>query len=232
MHSVKARAPVVSLISLLCTFPLAGEAVACPGRELAFGARAFRFMEDHSGSVNYYRVVDEGSSTFIRSSYEPPMETAVLGIQVADEDRSRVRTLSWRWRATTLPAGGDECTKGKGDSAAVVYVTWKRGLRWYTLKYVWSSTGVKGSICARKRNPFVAQDTVILRSGGPLNVWQQERIDLRAAFRKHFEDGDPDADVPNFGGVGIMTDGDQTHSRSAADFGSFVVTTEGRCPKK
>jgi hypothetical protein len=188
-------------------------------------------MKDHSGPVNYYRVLDERPDPFIRSAYEPPNKSAVLGVQVAEADRARVQTLSWSWRAQALPVGGDECTKGKGDSAAVVYVTWKRGLRYYTLKYVWSSVGKKGAVCARKRNPFVAQDTIILQSGGPLGVWRKERIDLRAAFRKHFEGGDPRASVPDFGGIGIMSDGDQTQSRSSADFGRFVITTESPCPK-
>ena len=106
---------------------------------------------------------------------------------------------------------------------AVIYVTWKRGLRWYTLKYVWSSVGAKGAVCDTKRNPFVAQDTVILQSGGPLNVWKRESIDLKAEFRKHFEDGDPRASVPDLLGIGLMSDGDQTQSESSADYADFVL---------
>jgi hypothetical protein len=148
----------------------------------------------------------------------------VLGYEISDHDRQNAAKLSWSWRAVTLPKGGNECRAGKGDSAAVVYVTWRRGLRWYALKYVWSAVGRKGSICDRKRNPFVAQDTIILQTGGPLQVWKNEVIDLKAEFRKHFEDGDPTADVPELRGVGIMTDGDDTESDSAADFAGFAIT--------
>jgi hypothetical protein len=49
------------------------------------------------------------------------------------------------------------------------------------------------------------------------------RIDLKGAFRRHFENGDPRAEVPSFMGVGIMTDGDQTNSRSVADYAQFVL---------
>jgi hypothetical protein len=63
-----------------------------------------------------------------------------------------------------------------------------------------------------------------LRSGGPVGVWQNEEIDLRADFRKHFENGDTSASVPDFVGVGIMTDGDQTMSESSADFGTFTLS--------
>ncbi|MGH7271529.1 MAG: DUF3047 domain-containing protein, partial [Polyangiaceae bacterium] len=91
------------------------------------------------------------------------------------------------------------------------------------VKYVWSSVGQRGAVCDRKRNLFVGQDTVIVESGGPLGVWRSEEIDLKAAFRNHFDDGKADGDVPDFVGVGIMTDGDQTHSESAADYADFEI---------
>jgi hypothetical protein len=112
---------------------------------------------------------------------------------------------------------------GHGDSAAVVYLTWKHGLKYYTLKYVWSAVGTKGAVCDKKRNPFVAQDTIILESGGPLETWKNEQIDLKREFLSHFEPGNPNAEVPGFLGIGIMTDGDQTNSESAADYAEFVI---------
>jgi len=122
-----------------------------------------------------------------------------------------------------LPHGGDECKRGKADSAAVVYVSWKRGLRYYTLKYVWSAVGARGAVCDKKRNPLVAQDTIILESGAPLGEWKPVNVDLRAEFRQHFEDGAVDADVPDLFGIGLMSDGDQTESVSSADFADFTL---------
>lgn len=151
------------------------------------------------------------------------MKTAVLGWQTPEAQRRQVRKVRWRWRARSLPRGADECTPGKGDSAAVVYLTWKRGLRYYTLKYVWSTSGTQGRSCARKRNPFVAQDTIIAETGPPLNTWRNMEVDLDAAFRKHFERGDQRAKVPDFVGIGLMSDGDQTQSPSSADYGNFAL---------
>ncbi|HEY3252699.1 MAG TPA: DUF3047 domain-containing protein [Polyangiaceae bacterium] len=184
---------------------------------------AFRVVERESGPTNYYRLHKDADPPFIRAEYHPPYETAVMAVQVADADRASARVLSWRWRALALPNGGNECQAGKGDSAAVIYVSWRRGLRWYTLKYVWSAVGPKGAVCDKKSNPFVAQNTVVLQTGAPLNEWRSERIDLKAEFRKHFENGDRTASVPDFLGVGIMSDGDQTHSDSSADYADFVL---------
>ncbi|HEY1534341.1 MAG TPA: DUF3047 domain-containing protein, partial [Polyangiaceae bacterium] len=80
--------------------------------------------------------------------------------------------------------------------------------------------------CDKKRNPFVAQDTIILESGGPPNVtaaWKSVDIDIAAEYRNHFEGGDAKAEVPDFIGIGLMSDGDQTHSESSADYADFVL---------
>ncbi len=200
-------------------------------RALAIPANAFQLIESESGKVDYYRVVSESSSSFVRSEYKPGYETAVVGFRLADADRPLAQKVAWSWRARQLPRHGNECASGKEDSAAVVYLNWKRGMRYYTLKYVWSSVGPVGAICGKKRSPFVAQDTVILRSGGPLDQWQSEAIDLPAVFRKHFADGDASASVPDFMGLALMSDGDQTKSESSADFGRFSLSLAPRCAR-
>lgn len=194
---------------------------AAPAAPWPVPVQSFRLVERVSGPVNYYTVLP-GPPSHIRSDYQPGYKTAVVGYD-AKAWQTRATKLRWRWRAVTLPRGGDECRDGKGDSAAVVYVSWKRGLRYYTLKYVWSAVGTRGAVCDKKRNPFLAQDTIIRESGGPLNEWRNVDLDLPGEFRRHFEDGDPKADVPDLFGVGLMSDGDQTASPSSADFAEFTL---------
>jgi hypothetical protein len=219
--------PLFSLVlSLVLWAAVPSDALAGSGHDVPLDVKAWRLIERESGPVNYYTVVEDPQMPFLRARYVPPYKTAVFGIQARDADRPHAKGLRWQWRAMTLPNGGDECKDGREDSAADVYATWKRGLRWYTLKYVWSAVGTRGAVCDSKRNPFVAQDTIILETGGPTGAWKTEQIDLRAEFRKHFADGKADADVPDFYGVAVMTDGDQTRSESAADYGGFVLTTD------
>lgn len=218
-NSMNRRALLPFVVVLACLAPHAARAEP----NLVIDASAWRIIKSESGPVDYYSVAPDRASRVVRAHYVPPMKTAVLGYQIPDADRRRARKLRWTWRAVTLPAGGDECTSGKGDSAAVVYVTWKRGLRYYTLKYVWSAVGKKGSVCDSKRNPFVAQDTIVVESGGPLNEWRFVEIDLAHQYRHHFEAGNPTAEVPDLVGLAIMSDGDQTQSESAADFGTFTI---------
>ena len=183
----------------------------------------FRVVESYSGPVSYYKLIEDPAGPFIRAQYHPPLETVTLGIEVPERLRQRSKKLRWRWRALVLPRQGNECKDGYGDSAAVVYVSWKRGLKWYSLKYVWSAEAVMGQVCDQKRNLFVVQDTVIRRSGGPLNTWIDEEIDPSFEFRKHFEGGNPRAEVPDFLGIGLMSDGDQTRSISSSDYAGFAI---------
>ncbi|MEO8878204.1 MAG: DUF3047 domain-containing protein [Polyangiaceae bacterium] len=216
------RLAVLSLFALSAAAATSTHDAAASGPDVRVDVHSFRVFKRDSGPVNYYTVVDDPVMPYLRAKYTYPNETTVLGYQVTDAERPGLQKLRWNWRANTLPVGGNECADGKEDSAAVVYLTWKRGFKYYTLKYVWSSVGTKGQTCGRKRNPFVAQDTIIMESGGPTGAWKSEEIDMAAEFRAHFENGDPKAEIPDFGGIAIMTDGDQTKSESSADYAGFV----------
>jgi hypothetical protein len=180
--------------------------------------RRFEVIERESGATSYYTLLHEDGRSFVRAVYRPPLETVVVGIELTDDEKRHARRLRWSWRALAMPAGADPCTPGKGDAAAAVYVSWKRGMRWYTLKYVWSDGSPAGTSCRRRRSPFAAQATVVLASGAALHAWRSEEIDLPAAFREHFG-GEP----PDYMAVAIMTDGDQTGSVSAADYADFAL---------
>jgi len=182
----------------------------------------FAVIPSESGPFSYYRIIEDPVEPFIRGSYRPPLETVVVGVDISAGLRDSVR-LRWKWRVLALPAGGDECRPGFGDSAAAVYVTWRRFLKIYSLKFVWSTAGKRGQVCQDDSNLFLAHQTVVLETGGPLGTWLTEEIDLAAEFRAHFEHGDPQASVPELLGIGVMSDGDQTRSVSEGDYTGFAL---------
>jgi hypothetical protein len=195
-------------------------------RVVALDVRAFRPVEGpSSGPEVYYQVVEEEPGKLIlRGDYRPGLETVTMGVEVPEAVRPVARTLRWKWRARAFPVGGDECTPGKGDSTASVSAAFKRGFKWYILKYVWSPVAPLGAVCDRKRSLLLARDTIVLESGGKPGTWLNEVVDLRQSFIDHFEGGNRDADIPDLVGVAVMTDGDQTNSVAGADWGSFEIT--------
>ena len=185
---------------------------------------AFRPVEGpKSGAEVYYSVVDGPEGAVLRGMYHPGMESVTMGIEVPEALRQRVSQVHWAWRARVVPNEGDECRAGHGDSAASVSLVFKRGLKWYVLKYVWSGNSPLGAVCERKRSLLVKRDTIVLEQGPARETWLREVVDVRRAFLDHFEDGDADAAVPDLVGIGVMSDGDQTHSESGADWARFEL---------
>jgi hypothetical protein len=216
-------APLIGIAVVLGP-PLHGQAAVDPPESttVALDVHEFRPVEGpNSGPAVYYRVVEQPDGPSLRGSYRPGMDSVTMGIRVPDHLSHRARLLRWSWRAHAFPEHGDECRHGLGDSAASVSVAFKRGAKWYVLKYVWSSVSPLGAVCDKKRTLLLARDTIVLESGGAPGTLQREVVDVRRAFIDHFADGDDHADVPELVGIGVMMDGDQT--RSGADRMGFEL---------
>jgi hypothetical protein len=212
------------LASAVLAVLLGAVTVGAAPTETRLDVHQFRIVERESGPTNYYSIVDDPVEPFIRARYRPEFETAVFGVKLPESTR-RAMHLHWNWRARSIPRDPGMCNARSGleDTAALLYAIWKKDFRWYTIRYVWSAQAAKGSVCNGKRNLFLAEDTVVLESGEGTGAWVSEDVDLPAEFRRHFASGDPQANVPDFVGIGLMTDGDQTHSESAADYADFVL---------
>jgi hypothetical protein len=217
---------IVLLGSLFLGAPFLGRAIAdSPGATaVLLDVHQFRPVEGpRSGPAVYYRVVDRPEGPLLRGDYRPGMETVTMGLQVPDNLRSRALRLRWWWRARAFPHRGDECRAGRGDSAASVSLAFKRGMKWYILRYVWSSASPLGAVCDRRRSLLLARHTIVLESGGAPGTARPEVLDVRRAFIDHFAGGDPNADVPDLLGIGVMSDGDQTRSESGAEWAGFEL---------
>jgi hypothetical protein len=195
------------------------------GWEQEIDLRQVLTLPDESLAPDYYALRKDPQGTYVHADYLPGSVPIKRGFEVpAGHGRDHHR-LRWRWRALIFPVDGDECDASRRDSAASVYVLWRRGLRTYGLKYAWSTVGKLGAICDRWDNPIVRGETVVLRTGEPRGKWLNEDLDLDLEFRMHFEGGDPHAAVPELIGIAILSDGDQTHSHASADFGSLVLSS-------
>ncbi len=218
-------APLVALLSVLAAAaPVDGGTTSPPAdcqHHLALSPRSFKVLEQDSGPVNYYSVVTEGETVMLHAAYKPPLATVVMAGVVPEEARKGVCRVSWRWRVHSLPKDSNDCGPGFTDSGAAVFLTFKAGAKYMILKYVWSTTGKAGSFCQSKRGWFLDRDTILLHVGGPLDALETQEVNPRADFAKHF--GTKLEDVPDFVGVAVMTDGDQSNSVVESDYADFSI---------
>ena len=209
----------------LCSAALRSSALPADARPTStrLDLHGFQVLEQYSGPFSYYRIIEHPAEPFVRALYRPGTEPVTIGIEVPDDWRRETKKVRWRWRAMALPKGADECESGKADSAASVYLSWKSGFRYYAVKYAWTTLGKPGRTCDSRRGIFVLQDTVIRRAGGPVGEWTDEELDPDAEFRNHFRGGDKEAEVPDFFGIGLLSNGDDTQSVSGADYTGFIL---------
>ena len=177
----------------------------------------------YSGDVNYYSIREEDGVKVIHAEYKDGLDTVILHRKL--NKSGRYSRIEWKWHAVKFPEGGDENNAAKNDSVASVYVFFKSGVRKFVLKYVWSAAAAKGYNYRRPGSNYFDKMQLIVCESPPNKPgeWRTESIDIASDFRKYFYDGDPNAEVPPVAGIGILTDGDQTHSTVIADYTGFKL---------
>lgn len=140
-----------------------------------------------------------------------------------DFELPRYPVLTWRWKVTELPRGGD-VRRRETDDAVQVYVIFPRGLvkavQSHIVGYVWDATAPVGT---RLDSPQPCPPTcnlklIVLQSGAArLGQWVTERRHVLEDYRALFG-GMP----PRVGGLSVQLDSNDTRSAAEAFFHDFV----------
>jgi hypothetical protein len=134
-------------------------------------------------------------------------------------DLQQTPFLNWSWRIGKRLAGLDEQSKPGDDYAARVYVVVKGGLAFGQTKainYVWAGTTKKDSVWP---NAFAGDHAMMMALRGPEalpNVWQHEKRDVRADFKRLYAE-----DISAIDAVAIMTDTDNSNGAVSAVYGDI-----------
>jgi hypothetical protein len=236
-------APSALAATLLCT---AATAFATPLRSFVHARRPVvcdRPIEDFSSSrVGHFptgwrtRDPDEMPRAQARHLYQVESvegrhvlharyaaEAITIGRKVANWNLDEYPILQWRWKAVTLPRGGNERHSRTNDSAAGVYVIWDVGFpfRVEGIKYAWSTTIDVGGRYSKR----LAHDQLLVVESGTqrAGTWVTVRVDVRA-HRKKFFDEDA-AEPPD--GIAVLTDADATASSASAYYADFALCRLG-----
>ena len=177
-----------------------------------------------------YRLATEDGNTFIKA------DAYRSSIQIAKQVQWNIYrhpVVSWKWRARSLPPGGNEEFGRTNDSAASIYVIFIRrrmpllpvnAQPINVIKYVWSTTlpvGKSLNKLKEKLGMVIYEGRfLVLRSGASqLNQWITERRNVLDDYRRLFGKNPPGNPVM----IAILTDSNATNSHAAADYDDIVI---------
>jgi hypothetical protein len=164
-----------------------------------------------------YRVRDERGNRFLRA--EDTGQNVILYRKI----RWNIKEypyLSWRWRIRAVPEGADERDEKRADSAAGLYLTYRKklGLLPKSVKFVWSTDLPTGS--AFRRKGIGMPWTIVAGSGSDsLDQWQTFTVNALEAYRETYGGDPPDRPL----GVGLLSDANNTGGRAFADYDDIIV---------
>jgi len=151
----------------------------------------------------------EGDSSFIhmkshRSSYG--LERGV------DVDPVEFPFLTWRWKVTELPAGGDFRRSRTDDQAAQVLVAFADHR---VVAYLWDSTAPKGIMQPASAIPLVHIFAVVCQSGAAeANRWIRETRNWREDYERAFA-----RPAPRVKGIRLQINSQHTGTSAESYFG-------------
>ncbi len=135
--------------------------------------------------------------------------------RAVDVDPAQLPFLTWRWKVTQLPNGGDFRRAASDDQAAQVLVAFADRR---IVSYIWDSSAPKGTAESASNIPLVHVFAVVCESGGSsANRWLSENRNLAADYERAY--GKP---APRVKGVRIQINSQHTGTVAESYFGDVA----------
>jgi hypothetical protein len=172
----------------------------------SWGSPAYDFVVEQDGPAKVLHLKSQGDSSTISKAVKTHVKATPI--------------LEWRWKATTLPKGGDSRVKQTDDQALQVYVTFERFpaiARSRIIGYVWDSTAPEGLTIKSQKSGLVTY--VIVRSGtANAGKWLTESRNVYEDYKRIYGEEPED----NLRGIAVAIDSDDTKSSADGHFGEIL----------
>jgi hypothetical protein len=145
-----------------------------------------------------------------------------FGLQRAvDVDPAEMPYLSWRWKVSQLPAGGDFRHAASDDQAAQVLVVFADRR---VIAYIWDTTAPKGTMASASSIPLLHVFAVVCESGpGDLNRWMTESRNVAADYETAYS-----KPAPHVKGIRLQVNSQHTGSSAESYFGEVAFDSASR----
>lgn len=132
-----------------------------------------------------------------------------------DVDPSQTPVLSWRWKVTQLPGGGDFRRASTDDQAAQVLVAFADRR---VLTYIWDTSAPKGTAQSASSIPLVHIFATVCESGpAQANRWIEEKRNIAADYERAFG-----RTAPRVKGLRLQINSQHTGSVAESYFGDVA----------
>lgn len=132
-----------------------------------------------------------------------------------DVNPQQTRFLTWRWKVTQLPAGGDFRHATTDDQAAQLLVAFADR---HVLTYIWDTTAPKGTVESASSIPLVHIFAVVCESGtAETNRWITETRDVAADYQRAYGKS-----APQVKGLRLQINSQHTGTTAESYFGEVA----------
>jgi hypothetical protein len=136
--------------------------------------------------------------------------------RTVDVDPAQYPFLSWKWKVSELPRGGDFRRARTDDQAAQVLIAFDDRR---ILSYLWDSTAPKGTMQPASSIPLVHIFAVVCRSGAEeTNRWLSEARNLAEDYRRAYGS----RAVPRVKGIRLQINTQHTGTSAESYFGDVA----------
>ena len=165
-----------------------------------------------------YQIKKENGNKYLAA--QDNGESVVVAKKV-NWDINEYPYISFKWRATKLPKGGDARTGATADNGVSVSIIYKKILRVIpeAVKYVWSTTLPVGTSFQRSG---IGRPWIVVAESGTKNLgsnWLTYTFNAKEAYSKTFGGKPPKNPVA----IAILSDANNTKSMAYGDYSDIVV---------
>jgi hypothetical protein len=130
-------------------------------------------------------------------------------------DLKQYPLLTWKWKVTKLPAGGDFRKSKTDDQAAQLFVAFSKTK---AIVYIWDTTAPAGLMEDTSPVPFMTIKVVVLRSGAAeLGKWIVESRNVYDDYKKLYG-----AEPPAVNGMRLQINSQHTRTTAESYFADVV----------
>jgi hypothetical protein len=133
----------------------------------------------------------------------------------AQVDLKQFPLLTWKWKVTRLPAGGDFRKSKTDDQAAQLFVAFSK---FKAIVYIWDTTAPAGLMEKTSPAPFMTVTVVVLRSGpAESGKWIVETRNVYDDFKKIFG-----SEPPAVNGIRLQINSQHTGNSAESYFADVL----------